>query len=140
MSSDMEERWKHGYFKGTTFNNGHIMVNIEKDYVVIKNAENENGYIHHGEFLFYIGSALRGKTPTGNTVNADTNGNGDISLKEAFEYPYSWDSWNPYGDHYPSNPIEAGHDTNDKGTIEYESEMEIPQISDTGDISDNSYL
>ena len=103
-------------------------------------AENENGYYQHGEFLFYIGSALRGKTPTGNTVNADTNGNGDISLKEAFEYAYSWDSWNPYGDHYPSNPIEAGHDTNDNGTIDYEYDMEIPQISDRGGISDTSYL
>ncbi|MCD6370997.1 MAG: hypothetical protein J7L63_05850, partial [Thermoplasmata archaeon] len=34
---EKKENW--GYFKGTAFDNGHIIVKIEKDYAVIKDSE-----------------------------------------------------------------------------------------------------
>ena len=100
---------------------------------------------YHAEFLFYLISALKGETPTGKAVNADRDGNGYISLKEAFEYAYSWDSWNPDGDHYPADPLNPGegimsHDTDRNGKIDYSCDMEYPQLSDAGEISDEAYL
>jgi len=55
--------------------------------------ENEGGNYHHSEFLFYMESALRGRDPLGESVNADSDGNGYISLVEAFNYAYTHDSW-----------------------------------------------
>lgn len=58
---------------------------------------------HHGEYNYYIISALSGKTPTGAAVNADANGDGKIAASEmhAFmkarengpETPQLWDSY-----------------------------------------------
>jgi len=100
---------------------------------------------YHGEFLFHLESALRGLTPTGKVVNADSDGNGYVSLKEAFDYAYSWDSWNPDGNHYPANPLNPGegirsHDIDGNGKIDYSSDIEYPQLSDVGGISDEAYL
>lgn len=41
---------------------------------------------HHGEYNYYIISALGGATPTGAAVNADTNGNGKCSAFEAHQW------------------------------------------------------
>jgi len=38
---------------------------------------------HHGEYNYHIISALDKKKPSGSTVNADGNGNGKVSVKEA---------------------------------------------------------
>lgn len=40
-------------------------------------------YYHHGEYNYYLISALAGKTPTGSAYNADTNGDGIVSMLEA---------------------------------------------------------
>lgn len=69
-------------------------------------AENESygGKIyHHGEYNYYIISALAGKTATGAFVNADGNGDGKISAREMHlfmsarenqpETPQIWDSF-----------------------------------------------
>jgi|GEM_PF-6158333 len=52
-------------------------------------TENEvvNGITyHHGEFLYYFESALNWVTPQGTAVNADDDGNGYVSILEAFNY------------------------------------------------------
>jgi len=58
---------------------------------------------HHGEYNYYVISALSGKTITGAATNADSNGDGKISAVEmhAFmaarenqpEHPQMWDSY-----------------------------------------------
>ncbi len=51
------------------------------------NQENENvagvSY-HHGEFLYHFQSAMRGETPQGGVIDADTDNNGYISIEEAY--------------------------------------------------------
>ncbi len=47
---------------------------------------------HHGEFNYHLLSALRGQTITGNPVNADMDGNGHVSMLEAFNYIVANDS------------------------------------------------
>lgn len=58
---------------------------------------------HHGEYNYYVISALAGKTITGAVVNADSNGDGKISAREMHvfmaarenqpEHPQIWDSY-----------------------------------------------
>jgi hypothetical protein len=58
---------------------------------------------HHGEYNYYVISALAGKTITGAVVNADSNGDGKISAREMHvfmaarenqpEHPQMWDSY-----------------------------------------------
>lgn len=51
--------------------------------------ENEvvNGVIYnHGEFNFHLLSAMNGQTLTGVAVNADSNGNGFVTMREIFDY------------------------------------------------------
>jgi hypothetical protein len=52
-------------------------------------TENEtvNGVVyHHGEFNFYLFSALNGQTVTGTAVSADSNNNGFVTMREVFNY------------------------------------------------------
>jgi hypothetical protein len=49
---------------------------------------------NYGEFTYHWISAVFGHTPTGTTVNADTNGDGLISMTEAYTYAQSHDSRN----------------------------------------------
>lgn len=49
-----------------------------------KSKATSNGL--YDEFPFHWISALAGKTPYGATVNADSNGDGAVSIKEAFDY------------------------------------------------------
>lgn len=58
---------------------------------------------HHGEYNYYVISALAGKTITETSANADSNGDGKISAKEMHtfmaarenqsEHPQMWDSY-----------------------------------------------
>ena len=47
---------------------------------------------HYGEFTYHFQSALNGQTPTHEVVDADTNGNGYISIFEAYQYAKEQDS------------------------------------------------
>jgi hypothetical protein len=52
-------------------------------------SENElhNGLPYfHSEFNFHIQNAVRWETPTGQGIDADVNGDGDISIAEAFDW------------------------------------------------------
>ena len=40
----------------------------------------------HGEFNFYLLAALRGQNLLGTAVNADSNGNGFVTMREAFDF------------------------------------------------------
>jgi len=46
----------------------------------------------YDEYVYYWTSAVFGKTPTGAVVNADTNGDGKVSMKEAHEYAKAHDN------------------------------------------------
>ncbi len=46
----------------------------------------------YDEYVYHWTSAVNGKTPSGTTVNADANGDGKISMKEAHNYAKSKDS------------------------------------------------
>jgi hypothetical protein len=41
---------------------------------------------HHGEFNYYLLSALTERTPTGTKVNADADGDGSVTMREAFDF------------------------------------------------------
>jgi len=89
------------------------------------NQENENvrgTVFNHGEFNYHFMSALRGVTPQGNAVNADGNGNGYVSIAEAFNYVFFWDSINPNGGNY----VNQDRDGDGKPDVEH------PQLDDDG--------
>jgi hypothetical protein len=46
----------------------------------------------YDELAYHFVSALMGRTPTGQSVNADTNGDGTVSIREAFDYAKREDS------------------------------------------------
>jgi len=50
----------------------------------------------YDEYVYYWTSAVFGKTPTGTPVNADTNGDGAVSMTEAHEYAKKQDSRNEH--------------------------------------------
>jgi hypothetical protein len=52
-------------------------------------ADTEGDY---DEYAYYWTAAVFGKTPSGTVVNADANGDGIVSMKEAHEYAKSHDS------------------------------------------------
>jgi len=59
---------------------------------------------HHGEYNYYVISALAGKTAAGISINADSNGDGKISAREAHAFmttrenqPESPQLWDTYG-------------------------------------------
>jgi hypothetical protein len=41
---------------------------------------------HHGEYNYYITSAISGMTPTGTAVNPDTSGDGKVSAREVHDW------------------------------------------------------
>lgn len=61
----------------------------------------------YDEFVYYWISALAKKTPYGTTVNADTNGDGVVSMSEAFQYALVQDS-QPESPQYCSVPYTYG--------------------------------
>jgi len=46
----------------------------------------------YDEFSYHFTCAINGATPTGTSINADTDGNGRISMVEAFNYARSKDT------------------------------------------------
>jgi|GEM_PF-6176274 len=83
---------------------------------------------HHAEFLYHFQSALREITPQGTAIGVDTNGNGYISIIEAFNYAYAHHSSKTQ--HYI-----IGEDGNP-----YSRGPETPQLSDIGGLGENTYL
>ena len=60
-------------------------------------ADTENEVVsgvtyHHGEYNYYITSALSGKSPTGATVNADSDASGKVSALEAHNWETTHES------------------------------------------------
>jgi hypothetical protein len=71
--------------------------------------ETYNGQIYnHGEYNYYLISAISGMTPSGAMVNADTGGDSGISALEA----HNW-------------------------VVNHEDLAEVPQMSDTGGVGSN---
>jgi hypothetical protein len=56
-------------------------------------ADTEGAY---DEYVYHWTAAVHGKTPDGTAVNADTDGNGAVSMSEAHEYAKSHDSRNEH--------------------------------------------
>ena len=80
----------------------------------------------NGEFNFYFMSAFAGQTPTNsNHIDADIDDNYFISIDEAYDYVFEWDSYNPDGGHYQQ------HDSDDDGVLD-DGWQEHPQIDDDG--------
>lgn len=61
----------------------------------------------YDEFVYYWTSALAKETPYGTTVNADSNGDGVVSMSEAFQYALVQDS-QPESPQYCSVPYTFG--------------------------------
>jgi hypothetical protein len=47
----------------------------------------------YDEFVYYWTAAVRGQFPDGTPVDADTNDDGFVSMREAFDYAYANDGW-----------------------------------------------
>lgn len=62
----------------------------------------------YDEFPFHWISALAGRTPYGATVNADSNGDGIVSTKEAFDYASNHDTCTTETPQYSSTPLLFG--------------------------------
>jgi hypothetical protein len=58
----------------------------------------------YDEFLYHWTAAVRGRTPDGMVVNADTNGDRRVSLREAFLYAENHDSRPETPQYYESQP------------------------------------
>ena len=56
----------------------------------------------YDEFVYHFTSAVNFQTPGGSPVNADTNGNGYVSMVEAFNYASNHDS-RAESPHYDDN-------------------------------------
>jgi hypothetical protein len=63
---------------------------------------------YHGEFNWHFMSALMGKTPTEQTVNADSDNNGTVSVQESFDYYQRMNSQSQQTPQYHSNPTALG--------------------------------
>nr|WP_319493978.1 C13 family peptidase [uncultured Desulfobacter sp.] len=50
----------------------------------------------YDEYAYHWTSAVNGKTPSGSVINADTNGDGKVTMKEAHTYAVSQDSRNEH--------------------------------------------
>lgn len=70
------------------------------------------GSFPYDEFVYHWTCAVNGVTPFGNKVNADYDGNGHISMEEAFRYAKENDTFAGSIEHpqYVSTPIYLGKD------------------------------
>jgi len=102
----------------------------EKAYIC-DNHPSEEGY--YAEFLYQLMIAVNGAKPDETKVNADRDGNGYISMKEAYLYAFSHDSYNPDGDLY------VQHDSNGDGRADDEMQ-EHPQICEFFNLAERCYL
>lgn len=64
-----------------------------------------NGY--YNEFVYHWTSSIAGKYPNGQLINADTDGNGKVSMLEAFNYASEHDTMNETPQ-YSSTPLALG--------------------------------
>lgn len=77
---------------------GGFIDDISRDCVVISTASryNQQSYSHsnylYDEYVYHWISAITGKTPEGDNVNADSNNDGFVSLFEAYTYAYNNDA------------------------------------------------
>lgn len=55
------------------------------------------GHAIHGEMDYHFMNALRGVTVQGNPIDADENGDGWVSIEEAYNFTYDRDSMKPPG-------------------------------------------
>lgn len=73
---------------------------------------NESSYatddLVYDEFVYHWTAAVTGQTPYGTVVNADTNGDGQISMYEAFAYAQNHDTQNEHPQ-YSSTPYNLGN-------------------------------
>ncbi len=74
----------------------------------------------YDEYVYYWISAVRGEDPYGTPVNADTNGDGQVTMDEAFLYAEAHDTA-PEVPQYAENPTGLGAtvslDYGDRGTL-----------------------
>ncbi len=95
-------------------NSGGFIDNLEADNRVIVTAcKHDEGaeamppdYLY-SEFTYHWISAVTGATPDGTNVDADTNNDGFVSMREAFDYAESHDT-RPETPQYSSTPYELG--------------------------------
>lgn len=66
--------------------------------------------IPYDEFLYHWTSAINGETAYGETVNADTDGNGRVTMEEAFYYAQSNDRRQSETPQFISTPNSVGED------------------------------
>ena len=89
---------------------GGFIDDLRADNRVIATAcrHDENSQATHDliydEFVYHWTAAVSGRTPTGDHVNADRNGDGIISMEEAFQYAQANDS-RPEHPQYSSTPV-----------------------------------
>lgn len=86
----------------------------DKQYAYRADTEKEyyNGTTYyHGEFNWHFMSALAKVTPDGKSVDADTDHNGRISVRESFEYYQRMNSLPRQTPQYHSNPPNHGENT-----------------------------
>lgn len=67
--------------------------------------DNTDYVFPHTEFLYNFLSAFTGKTPLGDPTFADSDGNGYISIEEAFQ----WEKLNDKSTDQSGNPVEPQH-------------------------------
>lgn len=80
-------------------NNKTVILTACSDQETANRSDNENETVNriiynHGEFNYHLLSAITGKTVNNVYVNADTNSDGFVSMKEAFNYIKTSDSQN----------------------------------------------
>jgi len=64
----------------------------------------------YDEFLYHWICAVNGADPQGRSVNADTNGDGFVSMDEAFSYARQHDAIEEETPQYQSRPLSVGED------------------------------
>ena len=67
-------------------------------------------YLPYDEFLYHWICAVNGADPQGQPLNADTNGDGFVSMDEAFSYARLHDAIEEETPQYQSRPLSVGED------------------------------
>lgn len=72
-----------------------------RDVEVAWSCDTEGDY---SEFIYHWTAAVRGRTPSGQTVDADADNDGRVSLQEAFAYAQAMDSRSETPQYYEGTP------------------------------------
>ncbi|MEA2115061.1 MAG: C13 family peptidase, partial [Thermodesulfobacteriota bacterium] len=94
----MEQCYAGGFINDLAGNNRVIATACQHDEVSWA-CDSEGNY---DEFCYYWTAAVRGKKPGGQAVSADMDGDGFLSLHDAFEYAKANDSRNEHPQYYES--------------------------------------